>query len=276
MSNKYSLFQNLKYAYNNKKNKKINKGNNCDNMFYYLDIQLDNNKQEKFCSMIKHNFQKLGVVDYNSEMAGYRQVYFLKHCLTITKKKFFNDSFADVTITETNAGLGGFTYLLLFNFNKLNVIDIDEKRINFIKSNINNVYSEFHNIKNKEINFYSDDCSKVIKNITSDIIISDFPWGGVDYKKSNTIRLLIQDSDGNDLYIDDMVVNLYKQNKFKIYLVYIPKNFDLKTFNEIMNKNDIKYDVLEKEKLFKDFLNIRLFENFKERFILIYNPNYSK
>ncbi len=270
MSNKYSLSPSLK------KNKQINKGNNCDNMFYYLDTQLDNIKHERFCNMIKQNFQKLGVVDYNSEMAGYRQVYFLKYCLQIIKKKFFNDSFADINITETNAGLGGFTYLLLFNFNKLNVIDIDEKRVNFIKSNINNVYSEFYNIKNKEINYFSDNCLKVTKNITSDIIISDFPWGGIDYKKSNTIRLLVNDCEGNELYIDDMVVNLYKQNKFKIYLVYIPKNFDLKTFNEIMHKNDIKYDVLEKEKLFKDNLNIRLFENFKERFILIYNPNYTK
>lgn len=149
--------------------------------------------------------------------------------------KYFSDTpINELIITETNGGVGGLTIHLLQQFDKINVVEIQSLQIDMIKNNIK-VYKL--NSKKKQINLYNSDYLDILYNLNQDIIISDPPWGGWDYFKKKTMKLGM-----NNINIIHVINELYRKNKFKVFILLAMKNYNFQEFitKMIMHKIIIK------------------------------------
>jgi 16S rRNA G966 N2-methylase RsmD len=141
-------------------------------------------------------------------------------------------------ITDGTAGVGGNTISFCKSFKKVNAIEIDEIRVQYLQNNL-----QIYNLKN--IVTYNGDCTSVLKNIDDhDIIFLDPIWGK-DYKKFKNLKLEI------GMYsIEDLCIDLMNPNKMrkipKIIIYKLPKNYDIVYFYKKINKKSIYYYDLQK------------------------------
>ena len=154
-------------------------------------------------------------------------IQFIKHQIS-----FYGDIPNPIS-TETNGGVGGFTLSLLQNFKTVNVVEINTTHANIIKNNMN-VYGF------KKVNVLNKDYLDICLNLKQDIIISDPPWGGKSFIHQKSIRLGFSNID-----IVFIINELYKQNKFKLFIFLAPFNYD---FNYFFKNIISKYVHIEKIK----------------------------
>lgn len=222
---------------------------------FYIPKQISINvKQELINSLHKPN-------DTNHEMSGRSQIKlmisfidWLKTFLIVKYKTNIND----MVLTETNAGFGGLTYLFMFYFKKINLIEFNNERMEFIKNNIK-VYNKFTKIKSK-FRYYNNNYLDNYRELKQDIIFSDFPWGGPSYKNKKSIRLSINDSKDNEVYLENIILDLYNSKSFKFYISLLPYNFDLEFFGNFAKQNNIVYDIFK-------------VNNIKEKLLVVINHN---
>lgn len=136
-------------------------------------------------------------------------------------------SISNMTITDSTACIGGNTMDFSRQFLKVNAIEIDPIRFQFLKNNCS--------IKGlctgDRISLYHGDCIDVMRRIEChDIIFIDPPWGGPGFDKRN--------SDGCKLYLSGMdVIRVCKmfRNACKYFALKVPYNFDIGMIS--INKN---------------------------------------
>ena len=136
------------------------------------------------------------------------------------------------TITETNGGVGGLSLMLSKWFNKINIIEINPIHSEIIKNNLS-----VYNVNKKNINILNQDYLDVVYDLNQDIIISDPPWGGYNYKKYKYMKLGL-----NNINISYIIQKLYKLNKFKMFILIAMKNFDL---SNLINNIDARSLIIE-------------------------------
>lgn len=127
----------------------------------------------------------------------------------------------DLIITESNGGMGGLTIPMASIFKKINTVEIMPNHVDIIKHNINEYKLA------KKVNVIEADYMNVMKTLKQDIIVSDPPWGGKDYMKYTKLRLSL-----NNIDITCIINDLYNNNIFKLYVLLVPYNFDIKFFIE--------------------------------------------
>lgn len=156
-------------------------------------------------------------------------------------KSYFQISPDNIIITDCTAGLGGNTMSFSECFRKVQSIEIDETRFQYLKHNL-----ELFNMNNN-VELYNASFIDILPNLTQDAIFIDPPWGGRNYKDFSFI----------DLYIDEIplwdIVNSM-DGKSKIIVVKIPTNFNI---NEFYSK--IKFKKLNFYKLPK--MNLIIIKN---------------
>jgi len=136
----------------------------------------------------------------------------------------------DITITDAMACIGGDTLSFSKTFSKVNAIEFDKLRFEYLKHNMN--LFECTNIE-----YYNDDYLNVYNKLKQDIIYIDPPWGGPEYKNKKSIKIKIGNKKLEEL-CDDII-----QNKLcKLLVLKLPFNYDL---NEL-KFHDIKMFVLNK------------------------------
>lgn len=142
--------------------------------------------------------------------------------------KYFNDKpSSEWIVTESHGGLGGFTLELTKHFKKINIVEINPMHADIIKNNLE-VYG-YDDKKYPDITIYNDDYLNIADKLDQDIIVSDLPWGGTNYYKQKSIKLGI-----NNINITYIINKLYDLNKFSIYILLAPSNFNIQNFiNEI-------------------------------------------
>lgn len=114
----------------------------------------------------------------------------------------------ECVITDATAGFGGDTLGFSSRF----------KRVNAVEKNMDNYCLLIRNCMDcRNVDFYNDDCMKVINDIEQDVIYMDPPWGGVNYKMYSKISLYI-----NGIPIRDIIPMLPKVPLF----MKIPLNVD--------------------------------------------------
>ncbi len=225
---------------------------------YFIPKQLDLNIKKKLSSLLQ-----LPTNDINYEMAGRNQIKLLLSFINWLKEHLlqkYNLKLSDMVLTETNSGFGGLTYLFQYYFKKINIIDIDNDRLNFIKNNIS-IYHKYTDVKST-FRYYEDNycVSKDDIKLKQDIIFSDFPWGGPSYKNVKSLRLCIEDISKKPVYLEDVILDLYKKNLYKFYVVLLPFNFDMEYFDKFAINNKIVYDIFK-------------IPNIKERLLVVINHN---
>lgn len=113
------------------------------------------------------------------------------------------------TITDCNAGIGGNAYYFCKYFNYVYAIDNNEHCMKYLEHNL-------FDYDNKYIIEYN--CLDILKIIRTDIVFFDPPWGGKDYKKNDSLDLLL-----NNLSINEIIDNLY--NTTKLIALKAPNNY---------------------------------------------------
>jgi hypothetical protein len=134
----------------------------------------------------------------------------------------------DLVITESNGGLGGLTITLAPLFKKVNTVEIIKEHAEIIKHNV----SQYNLMKNVRI--LNADYMDVMLELKQDIIISDPPWGGLDYGNQRYLKLGL-----NNIDITCIINKLYDKKLFKLYVLLVPHNFDIKHFMDKIKSKSI-------------------------------------
>lgn len=145
-------------------------------------------------------------------------------------KKYYN--IKDLIITETTGGLGGMSICLINECKMLNIVEITPTHYEVIKNNL-----KVYNFDESKYNIINDDYMNVMMNLEQDVIIADVPWGGYSYKLLNNINLGL-----NNVNIVCIINKLVKFNRFKLFILLIPYNYDKKYFENNIDKN-VKYTI---------------------------------
>jgi len=142
--------------------------------------------------------------------------------------KYLNSK--DIIVTDAMACIGGDTLSFSKEFKSVNAIELDKKRFEYLKHNMN-----LFDCKN--ITFYNDDYLKLINTLQQDVIYIDPPWGGPDYKIKKNIKIKIGDKKLEEI-CDEII-----QNKLcKLLVLKLPFNYDLAE----LKFHDLKMVVLNK------------------------------
>jgi tRNA/tmRNA/rRNA uracil-C5-methylase (TrmA/RlmC/RlmD family) len=169
------------------------------------------------------NFKLLKLTNIGKYSAAKQHVSKL---LITTLREFLNAWFPssnlkNITITESNGGLGALTIILAKHSKKVNSVEIIKDHVDIIKNNVDQ-YKFSH-----KVNVVHADYMDVAYKLKQDIIVADPPWGGTDYYKISKIRLHL-----NNVDITCIINKLYEKKKFKIFVLLVPYNFDIKLFME--------------------------------------------
>lgn len=143
--------------------------------------------------------------------------------------KKLNKNPKQLTIMDGTGGLGGNTISFCDVFKKVISFEIDEKRCEMLKSNMNNY--KFNNYIIHNINS--------LDNITKDIDVYFFdpPWGGPEYKNEVNLRLTLGNNSLKNIIIDIFKVNTDALIGFKLPFNYDISEFDNWTIKQINIKN---------------------------------------
>jgi len=171
-----------------------------------------------------------------------------KFICNIIKKYLRTTNYKNITITDATAGIGGNTICFMKNYGKVNSVEINKTRFNYLKNNVN-LYFNSDNSDNYNVNFINQDYLDICKILKQDIIFFDPPWGGKDYKNSDNICLFL--SDKNIITL----CNELKENT-DLIVIKVPKNFNIKKFI-----SEINFKFLHIHKLNK--MDIIVIENYR-------------
>jgi len=136
----------------------------------------------------------------------------------------------EITITDAMACIGGDTLTFSQFFTKINAIEIDKVRFEYLKHNM-----ELFECKN--IEYINNDYLKIMENIKQDVIYIDPPWGGPEYKTKKNIKITI-----GEQKLEDICHKIIDKKLCKLLVLKLPFNYDL---NEL-KFYDFKMFVLNK------------------------------
>ena len=132
-------------------------------------------------------------------------------------------------IIDSTAHVGSDTISLVDHFKDAQIksIEINQDTVNALKHNI--IQCGLKNVTVIHDNFLN-----VLKNNDEniDILYIDAPWGGVDYKKKQSISLYI-----DDIELSDIIKNYC--NCVKFIILKVPKNFELELFQKKLKNFNI-------------------------------------
>lgn len=153
--------------------------------------------------------------------------------------KFVNN-FENLVITDATGGVGGFSIRLCKEIKKINIVEISKVHTDIIKHNLTAYGADFTHIK-----IYNDNYLDIMHNITQDVILFDLPWNGPKYKLEKNISLGL-----NNINIWYIINDLYINNRFKICIIIVPKNFNFQEFiihitpNILINKTNKHFYII--------------------------------
>lgn len=159
--------------------------------------------------------------------------HFYAEKITRLIKKNINSQTKDLVISDFCACIGGNTFNFIKYFKKVNCVELDKKRFEYLKYNLS-LYKDYKNYC-----LFNNDCLKVCKEIKQDIIFIDPPWNGKDYKNKEKIDLFLGNKNSFQLCN-------YFMNHCNMLVFKIPNNFDMVKI-EKLNYNIKEYEL----KLFK-------------------------
>jgi hypothetical protein len=193
-----------------------------------------NEKQWKklFIAPPNNNYKDLQLTSTGIYSIGQPDI--IKELLLFVKEQIKNVNLDNntLTITETNGGLGGFSSILLKEFNNINIVELNPTHYKIIQNNLK-VYG-FDKLPNKNITIYQGDYLDKMFELNQDIIISDPPWGGRNYIKKPAIRLGFDNID-----IVEVINKLNSENKFILFIFLAPVNFNFNLFLSKIQSNKI-------------------------------------
>jgi len=149
----------------------------------------------------------------------------------------------ECNITDCMSGVGGDTLSFCKYFKWVNAIEIEKDRFECLVNNVG-IYSF------KNISFYNTNFLDIIQNLTHHVVFLDPPWGGINYKFKDKLKLIV-----TNIPIEDICIRILQfENAPKLIFLKLPKNYDLfffyqklKSFKVYLHKfNKINIIVVER------------------------------
>lgn len=163
---------------------------------------------------ITNDFNKL---QYDNE--GLYSITHSNDANKISELILSNFNINNLNIVDCTAGIGGNTFSFSKYFKNVTSIEINKNRFEILKNNIL-IY------KLKNIKLLNNNCIDYIKNNKNyNVYFFDPPWGGINYKKNNTLILTL-----NDYTLVD-ILKLLKTNNNSI-IFKLPYNYNLDEFSK--------------------------------------------
>lgn len=204
-----------------------------------------------------NNYSKLKIDDESLTYITIREIADLTSKIICHHLIKYNLNPQKVKIIDYTAGVGGNVLSFSKFFNKVYAVEIHKKRYEYLKNNID-LY-ECKNVlcvNDSSINFNE----KFMVEINPNVIFIDPPWGGNNYRETDSLKLSLGEVGIENLVIDifsklyehtikneNMTTEInnkkiYRQNIFhnKFVVVKLPKNYDIEYFYETIKKNNIK------------------------------------
>jgi predicted RNA methylase len=148
------------------------------------------------------------------------------------------ESLKKISITDATAGVGGNTISFGMTFGKVNAIELDSERCDFLKNNIN-----VYDLDN--IDVYNGDCTDLVSKLYHQVVFIDPPWGGKSYKRYKNLLLSMSDKS-----IEDICIDLMDPTKSgccpKLIVLKLPLNYNLKNILEKIQDRKIYLHQLHK------------------------------
>jgi predicted RNA methylase len=139
--------------------------------------------------------------------------------IKIIQKYFPDTPLENLTITDGTGGLGGNVIPFAKKFYKVNAVEYDETHYKMLTNNV-----DVFGLSDKT-EIIQGDYSKLWDRFKQDVIFIDPPWGGVDYKKKNKLRLYL-----GEVEFGYFVRKLIKNKASKLIVLKVPFNFYLSEF----------------------------------------------
>lgn len=149
-------------------------------------------------------------------------------------------------VTDATAGVGGNTISFAKYFNRVNAIEMDQLRYEYLVNNIG-VY------RLRNVTTFNGDCLKFLYNLDHNAVFLDPPWGGKDYKAHQKLHLFLSNVDVEDI-INKIIGGMISP---ELIVMKVPKNFDLEHMYHSVESNKIFLYRLKK-------MNIVVIENEKQ------------
>ncbi len=182
----------------------------------------------------KHLFPEEKDVDYNKLQITDEGLYSITHpkySELITK--YIKESLCnkkkmeELVITDATSNVGGNVLNFSKYFKNVNAIELDKLTCDVLRNNIN-VYNR------KNVNIYCGDSTKILDNLTQDIIFFDPPWGGRKYMKSKYLILKL-----SNINISE-IINKYI-NKTLMIVMKVPININMSELIKNINYCKIEF-----------------------------------
>ena len=143
--------------------------------------------------------------------------------------KYLNNK-TDIIITDAMACIGGDTLSFAKTFTKVNAIEMDKIRYEYLKHNMN-----LFNINN--VSYYNDDYLNIYDKLLQDVIYIDPPWGGPEYKSKKSVKIKL-----GEKKLEELCDNIIQKKLCKLLVLKLPFNYDLSE----LKFYDLKMVVLNK------------------------------
>ena len=149
----------------------------------------------------------------------------------------------NIVITCATSGIGGCAMQFLASgvFSAVNCVEKNQKRFEFLKTNLKNVAMR-SNASICPYHVFFDSYVNIWKSIKNDIIYFDPPWGGIDYYKKKDIFLHL---DG--ICIASFIMKIFAERNCNHLLIILktPKNWSEDQLQKINSNSQVCHAKIE-------------------------------
>jgi 16S rRNA G966 N2-methylase RsmD len=138
----------------------------------------------------------------------------------ITNLIYQNIHSHDIIVTEGMSSVGGDTLALSRTFKKVNAIELDKTRYEYLQHNM-----KLFNRKN--IEYYNESYLEIFKKLKQDVVYLDPPWGGPEYKNLDKVKIKL----GN-VKLEDLCKEIIENKLCKLLALKLPYNYDIEEFKK--------------------------------------------
>ena len=127
-------------------------------------------------------------------------------------------------------------------FGTINAVELNPIHADIMKNNLCSVFP----VKCGDINIVNANYLSVWNTFKpkSNVIILDPPWGGCDYYKETHLKLYLNNEDGKEVEMAD-IINMVK-DETDLMMVRVPFNYDMSRLNAIKYEHTHNFQFLKK------------------------------
>jgi hypothetical protein len=126
----------------------------------------------------------------------------------------------NIIITEGMSSVGGDTLALSKKFKKVNAVELDKTRFEYLQHNM-----KLFNRTN--IEYYNESYLDLYKKLKQDVIYLDPPWGGPEYKNLDKVKITL-----GETKLEDLCEDIIKNKLCKLLVLKLPYNYDIEEFKK--------------------------------------------